>query len=221
MSETASQTTPTPESNPAIIRVSGQPCMADSQGHYVPVAMIKPQHLLEDEMVRKIIGHAQELSAQIARFKGHTFEDLSALDALLAQQYKVTRGGKKGNRTYMSFDGLLKVQVAMADQVDFGPELQQAKTLIDACLSEWVADGRDEIRALVTRAFNVEREGQINKAELFMLLRLEFTDPRWLTAMDAIRDAIRVVGAKQYFRFYQRSDTNDGWTPITIDLAKV
>ena len=80
---------------------------------------------------------------------------------------------------------------------------------------------RDEIRSLVTRAFNVEREGQINKAELFMLLRLNFTDERWLRAMDAIRDAIRVIGAKQYFRFYERPNKEASWTAISIDLAKV
>jgi hypothetical protein len=204
-----------------VIVVNGQACKLDAQGHFVPVTMIKPQNALEDEMVRKIVGHARELSAQIGRFKGHTFEDLSDLDGLLAQEYGVKRGGKKGNRTYYSFDGLLRVQVAMADLIDFGAELQQAKALIDECLVEWVAGSGDEIRSLVTRAFNVEREGQINKAELFMLLRLNFTDARWLRAMDAIRDAIRVVGAKQYFRFYERADLNAPWSAISIDLAKL
>ncbi|WDR00724.1 DUF3164 family protein [Devosia sp. J2-20] len=204
-----------------VILVNGQACKIDAQGHFVPVSMIKPQHSLEDEMVLKVVGHARDLSAQIGRFKGHTFEDLGGLDELLSQEYGVKRGGKKGNRTYYSFDGLLKVQVAMADLVDFGAELQQAKALIDECLVEWVADGRDEIRSLVTRAFNVEREGQINKAELFMLLRLNFTDERWLRAMDAIRDAIRVIGAKQYFRFYERPNKEASWTAISIDLAKV
>tara|TARA_R110002020_G_scaffold10801_22_gene41071 strand:+ start:2563 stop:3228 length:666 start_codon:yes stop_codon:yes gene_type:complete len=203
-----------------IEEIGGQQYMRDGRGALLSLKVIKPADRLQDEIVRKIVGHARELSAQVRRFKGHTFEDLSAFDSLLAQEYQVTRGGRKGNRTYMSFDGLFKVQVAMADKIDFGPELQQAKPLIDACLTEWVAEGRDEIRALVTRAFNVDREGQINKAELFMLLRLDFTDERWLRAMDAIRAAIRVVGAKQYFRFYQRPTTDDDWTSITIDLAK-
>ena len=221
MSATINTTNAQPVPVDGVIVVNGQKCKVDAQGHFVPVSMIKPQNALEDEMVRKVIGHARDLSAQIGRFKGHTFEDLSGLDGLLAQEYGVKRGGKKGNRTYYSFDGLQKVQVAMADLIDFGAELQQAKALIDECLVEWVADGRDEIRSLVTRAFNVEREGQINKAELFMLLRLNFADERWLRAMDAIRDAIRVVGSKQYFRFYERSNLDDGWTAISIDLAKV
>lgn len=203
-----------------VVVADGKHWRYDASGHLVPVETIKPQDTLQDEVVRKIIGFARDLSAQIARFKGHTFEDLGSFDELLAQEYNTTKGGRKGNRTYLSFDGLLKVQVAMADLIDFGPELQQAKTLIDSCLTEWTADGREEIRALVLRAFNVEQEGQINQADLFKLLRLEIKDARWINAMQAIRDAIRVIGAKQYFRFYERPHHEAGWTAITIDLAK-
>jgi hypothetical protein len=85
------------------------------------------------------------LSEQVARFKGHTFEDLGALEALLAQEYGVTKGGAKGNKTFMSHDGLYKVQVQVADHIDFGPQLQIAKELIDECLNEWAADSRPSI----------------------------------------------------------------------------
>lgn len=202
------------------VLIGGKAYMPDARGGFVPLETIKPEHKLEDEMVRKVIGFARDLSAQIGRFKGHTFDDLSGLDALLAQEYQVKKGGRKGNRTYMSHDGLLKVQVQVADLIDFGPELQQAKTLIDECLVEWTEDGRAEVRALVMRAFNVEKKGQINKAELFGLLRLNITDERWVRAMQAIHDGIRVVGSKQYFRFYDRPNVDAGWTAIRIDLAQ-
>lgn len=203
-----------------VIEINGKQYMPDARGGFVPLELVKPQHALEDQAVRKIMDYARTLSAQIARFKGHTFDDLSALDELLAEQYRVKRGGQKGNRTYMSHDGLEKIQVAMADQIDFGPELQQAKALIDECLKEWTDDGRAEIRAIVLRAFKVEKEGQINKAELFALLRLEIADERWKRAMSAIHDAIRITGSKQYFRFYERPNPNAKWSAVTIDLAQ-
>lgn len=80
--------------------------MADAKGGLVPVTLIKPQHLLEDELVRKVIGHAMALSDQVARFKEHTFDDLSAFEALLAQEYAANFGGAKGNKTLTSHDGL-------------------------------------------------------------------------------------------------------------------
>lgn len=201
--------------------IGGKTYLPNAVGGFDPIEMVKPARRLEDEMVRKVLGHARDLSAQIGRFKGHVYDDLSGLDALLAQEYQVKRGGRKGNRTYTSNDGLGKVQVQMADLIEFGPELQAAKSLIDECLVEWTDEGRAEVRAIVLRAFKVEKEGQINKAELFGLLRLDITDARWLRAMQAIHDAIRIVGSKQYFRFYERPDVMARWRAITIDLAQV
>ncbi len=203
-----------------IYMMNGRPFMTDTKGRSVPLANVAPADKLEDETVRKIIRFARDLSAQIARFRDHTVADLNSFDALLAQEYGVFKGGRKGNRTYQTFDGLMKVQVQVADQIDFGPQLQIAKTLIDECLNEWSADSRPEIQAVVTRAFNTDKEGQINKTELFMLLRLDIPDQRWTRAMDAIRDSIRVTGSKQYVRFHVRETIEGTWMPITIDLAK-
>ncbi len=143
-----------------------------------------------------------------------------SLEALLAQEYGASKGGAKGNKTFMTFDGLMKVQVQVQDAVDFGPQLQIAKGLVDERLNEWSADSRPEIRAIVTRAFNTDRAGQINRAEIFMLLRLEIEDERWKRAMDAIRDAMRVVGSKTYVRCYERSSIAANWQAVTIDLAR-
>lgn len=211
----------TTTSQPGAIKVNGRDYLEDAKGNLVPIEDVRPATKLEDETVRKVMGYAGDLSAQVGRFMGHTMGDLNSLDELLAQEYGATKGGKKGNRTYMTFDGLMKVQVQVADRIDFGPELQSAKTLIDECLREWVEGGRDEIRAIVLRAFNVDKEGKINQAELFMLLRLDIAEPRWRRAMEAIRDAIRIVGSKQYVRFYRRATREDEWQPVTINLAKV
>ncbi|WP_150526256.1 DUF3164 family protein [Roseibium sediminis] len=220
---TAAALETTPEANAAndgVQDIGGKQYMVDAKGNLVPLELVKPQDKLEDETVRKIMKFASELSAQIARFKGHTFTDLGEFDALLEQEYGEQRGGKKGNRTYMSFDGCQKVTVQVADYIDFGPQLQTAKTLIDECLIEWAADSRPEIRAIVTRAFNTDKEGQINRSEIFMLLRLEIEDQRWQRAMGAIRDAMRVTGSKTYVRFYQRKAPDAEWQSVTIDLAK-
>jgi hypothetical protein len=203
-----------------VIDVHGKPYMTDAKGALVPVEVIKPMDKLQDELVRKVMGFARDLSAQICRFRGHTFEDIGSLEALLAQEYGTTLGGRKGNKTLFSFDGTMKVEVKVADFIDFGPELQTAKTLIDECLNEWAAESRAELRAIVTRAFNTDKAGCINKSEIFMLLRLDIRDERWLRAMDAIREAMRVVGSKTYLRFYERASADASWEPVTIDLAR-
>jgi hypothetical protein len=210
------------EEKPAgITIINGREFMEDAKGQFVPVTNIKPEDKLQDDTVRKIMAYAVELSAQIARFRSHTVADLGAFDALLAQEYGAKIGGQKGNRTYQTIDGKMKVVVQVSDQISFGPQLQIAKSLIDACLTEWSEGSRPEIQAIVTRAFNTDKEGQINKSELFMLLRLDIEDERWKRAMDAIRNSITVTGSKEYVRFYQRQNIEDGWSAVTIDLAKV
>jgi len=200
--------------------IDGRTYMPDAKGNLTPIENVRPEHQLEDEMVRKIIGYAEELSAQVGRFKAHTFEDLGDFEAILAQEYGAKKGGKKGNKTFMTYDGMMKVEVRVADFVDFGPQLQVAKTLIDECLNEWSADSRPEIRAIVTRAFNTDKAGQINRSEIFMLLRLGIEDARWQEAMRAIRDAMRIVGSKTYVRCQRRESLEQSWQSITIDLAK-
>ena len=210
------------EQGAAITEVRGKKYWTDSRGSLVPDEVVKPADKLEDETVRKIIGHAADLSAQIERFKAHTMDDLAGLDALLEQDYGLVKKGNrgKGNRTYMTFDGLMRVTVQIADFVTFGPQLQVAKARIDECLNEWSSDAPAELRVVVTRAFNTDREGKVNRAEIYKLLRLDIADERWQQAMRAIKDAVRVIGRKEYVRFAVRERPEDGFVSITIDLAK-
>ncbi len=209
----------TERTHPAAIDVAGTPYLRDAKGNLVPLAAVKPADLLMDETVREIVDAARTMSAAIAAFKAQSFEKVAALQGLLAQEYDAQLGGKKGNITLLTFDGCEKVQVAVADLIEFGPELQAAKALIDECLAEWAADSRIELQSLVNRVFAVDKEGQINRAELFMLQRVEITDERWKRAMDAIRDSIRVVGARTYMRFYERPSPDGAWRGVTIDMA--
>ncbi len=215
----ASEFTPAPIPS-GRITIDGTERIIDAKGGYIPVGNVKPVDLLIDETVRKIMGYMVAASDQISRLKAHTFEDIGGLEALLAQEYGATLGGKKGNMSLTSYDGCFQVKVQVADRLTFGPELQIAKTLLDECLNEWAASARPELQAIVTRAFNTDKEGQINRAEIFTLLRLEIEDARWKEAMRAIRDAIRVEGTQTYVRAYRRASADQPWQPVTIDMAK-
>lgn len=201
------------------IEIDGKRYLRDAGGRLVPEELVKPEHRLEDQTVRRITGFACQLSEQIARFRGHTFDDVATFVELLAEKYGGRRGGRKGNITLTSFDGCLKVQVHVQDQLTFGPELQVAKELVDECITGWARGASAEIRALVEHAFQVDKEGRINRAALFALRRLDIDDDGWRAAMAALSDAIRVIGSKEYVRFYRRDTPKGAWRPITVDLA--
>lgn len=220
MANQNSQFEPSPVPD-GIVDVAGKPYMEDSKGALVPVELIKAHVQLEDQMVRKIMGFALALSEQIGRFKGHTMTDLGEFDALLEQEYKVMKRGNrgKGNRSYKTHDGLMEVEVRVQERIEFGPGLQIAKQIVDECLTEWSADARAEIRAIITDAFNTDQEGRINRAAIFSLLRLDIEDPRWQEAMRAIRDAMRVAGSKNQIYFRRAAAVGQPLIAITIDLA--
>lgn len=204
---------------PGALEVGGKPYMQDATGKLVPLSRVKATDLLIDETVRKMIGFAVDLNEQIARFRGHCFDDVGSLQALLAQEYGAALGGPKGNTTLTSIDGTMKVTIKVADLIVFGPELQAAKKLVDECLAEWGEGAGDELRAVVNNTFDVDKEGQINRTSLFSLMRLAIEEPRWVRAMDALRDSIRVIGSKVYIRFHRRDAPDGPWKAVTIDLA--
>lgn len=194
--------------------------MKDAAGRLVPESIIKPTEKLEDQLVHKIMDFARALSDQIARFKGHTGDDIAAYLSLIDEKYGVKKGGRKGNMTFQTYDGLKKVQVAISENIVFGAELQTAKTLIDECINAWGVDSRPEIVTLIDHAFQVDKEGKINRNALLSLRRLDIKDETWQRAMQAITDSIRIDGSKLYYRFYERDVREAPWRAVTVDLAK-
>jgi hypothetical protein len=202
-----------------ITYVANKPYMADGTGGLRAVETIPPLKKLRDEMVRREFGFVLALAEQISRFRGHVMTNLGQFDAMMAQEYGLTVGGEKGNRSYTTFDGLMKIEVRMQDRIAFGPEIQIAKALFDECLNEWAADTRAEMRSIVTNAFDTDREGQINRANISTLLNTDSEDERWLNGQRAIREAMYAIGSKEYLRFSIRPTQKDRFVAVSIDLA--
>jgi len=160
-------------------------------------------------------------SAGLAGFKRRVFQDIAAFVQLSAEEYGVHLGGDKGNVSLVSFDGRYKVMRAVAELMTFDERLQAAKTLIDACLSEWTQGARPELKMLVSDAFRVDQAGNIRVQEVLGLRRLNIEDERWQRAMAAIADAVQVVGSKSYLRVYERVDGTARYRQIPLDVSAV
>ena len=195
--------------------------MKDARGHLVPVSAIKPIDLCRDDLVKNIVVNAKALSTAIGEFKANTFADISALVDLSAERYDVRLGGKKGNLSLVSFDGQFKVVRAISDTLTFDESLQAAKALIDECVTEWTQGSRTEIKALINDAFNVDKEGNISTGRILSLRRLDFTDEKWLRAMEALSNSVRVQCSKSYIRVYERIGDTDQYRPISLDIASL
>lgn len=193
----------------------------DAKGALIPVETIKPEHQEEDALVRSLAEEAEDLSKRLAAFKARALGDVQAFRDLVAEKYGAKRGGAKGNVTLSRFDGAAKIQVAVAENITFGAELEAAKALIDDCIHRWSEGANANLRALIDQAFQVDKQGKISTSRVLGLRRLAIEDGDWLRAMDAISDAVRVTGTKTYVRVYRRNEGQEDHEPVALDLASV
>lgn len=191
----------------------------NARGSLDPIETIKPIDRARDELVRELITGARALSGDVARYKDKALADIAAFVQLSGEQYGVRVGGNKGNVQLVSYDGRYKVLRAVAEHLSFDERLQAAKELIEQCLTEWTQDARPELRAIVNRAFETDKAGNLNTNAVLALRRLEITDDRWQRAMQAIGESLQVVGSKSYIRLYERIGDSDKYQLISLDIA--
>lgn len=195
--------------------------MQDSRGRLVPEANIRPSDKLQDELVRRLHLEAEPVRLFMMDFKRLCFTEIHTFLDLVAEQYGTKIGSDKGNVTLTSYDGMLRVTVAVGNVISFGPEIKPAKTLVDNCLSRWSEGANANLKAVVLDAFDVDRQGSMNVGKILALRRLDIDDDEWKRAMQAISDSVRVDVTKDYVRLHRRGSVDAKWELVSFDLSKL
>ena len=206
------------EAAPAVVReIDGKVYWTSDNGALLPDDVVKPQHQLEDEVVRRIVTGALGVRGILGRFKRYSIGEIYAFVALLSQDYGIEFTAK-GSVTLHSFDRRLRVQIASADRIDFGAEINTARELLLAYLAE--EPGSAALKAMIQGALGLDRQGSIRPREVLRLRAYDIRHPKWAAAMRAIDDSLRTSGTAQYLRVYRR-DEGGRWVQIPLDLASV
>ena len=201
------------------VMIEGKEYWRDAKGNLTPAELVKEIDKARDALVHEWVERGRDLSKAISHFKEGIFGDVQAFIELSAEKYGAKVGGNKGNVTLFSYDGKYKIQRAINDSLQFDERIQAAKVLIDECLNEWSEGSRPELKALIERAFNVDKEGNLNTSRILGLRRVEIQDSRWQNAMQAISESVQVVSSKAYVRLYERVGETDQYVPIALDVA--
>lgn len=201
------------------VMIEGKEYWRDAKGNLTPAELVKEIDKARDALVHEWVERGRDLSKAISHFKEGIFGDVQAFIELSAEKYGAKVGGNKGNVTLSSYDGKYKIQRAINESLQFDERIQAAKVLIDECLNEWSEGSRPELKALIERAFNVDKEGNLNTSRILGLRRVEIQDSRWQNAMQAISESVQVVSSKAYVRLYERVGETDQYVPIALDVA--
>jgi hypothetical protein len=195
----------------------------NNKGEEVHKDLVRPNEQIRDELVEKLCEQAKELSKTLAEFKGQAGDDIESYFNLLLQNYGLNekKRSKKGNMTLENFSGTAKVQVAIGETLSFDEKLNIAKMKIDEYLTDITKDSDPVIKTLVTKAFEVDKQGKIDAKKIFALKSYEIADPRWREAMEIIDESKKVSHVKPYIRFYTRESIEKEWKIIPLDIAGV
>lgn len=191
----------------------------NAAGHLVPEHQVREHDKLRDQVAGELAAMAIAINKQLVEFKRKALADIDDLIAISAEKHKVKLGGKKGGVSITTYNGVFKIEKAVADRIAFTEEIIAAKALIDKCILKWSEGANQHLRVLVDRAFSTNKQGQIKTNEVLGLLRLEIDDPDWKGAMDALKDSIQINGTAVYVRVYQRVGATDRYMPINLNLS--
>ncbi len=195
----------------------------DRKGRLVLEANINPYDIEMDAFVMKHINKALEIQTMMREFKQAVYEDCYAFQELIAEKYDTKIGGKKGGMSFTSFDGQKQIRICVQDRLILGPELKVAENLLKEVATEWANESRREVKPFIDEAFETDKEGSLSVSKILGFRRRHKTvsdDPRWVKAMEAIGDAIQVVGSKTYLNFKERNG-EDKYLNIPLDIAKL
>lgn len=191
----------------------------DAKGRWVHVSMIKDVDRDRDALVCELATAAKVVAESLAKLRSRSMGDVQAFVEMSAEQYGV-KSPAKGNLTLYSFDQKYKIIRATAERMVFDERLQAAKTIIDECIHEWSQGSSVEIIALVTDAFKVDREGEVNTGRLLALKRLDIDHAKWKQAIKAIDESMHTAESRSYLRFYERNDETGDYEPIALDFSR-
>ena len=194
--------------------------MKDRKGRLVPISQISDYDLAMDSFVREQVAAAKAKNAELSEFKDRAFNECYAWLDLVAEKFGRTRGGAKGNVTFPTFDGSQQITIRVQETLTFGPELQIAKELFDECVTDWSKGANANLQAIVTDAFQVDKEGQLNTGRILSLRRVKIQDERWIKAMDAISESLQVAMSKTYINFREK-DKHGKLINIPLDIAAI
>ncbi len=195
--------------------------LKNAAGHLVPKKLVKEIEITRDELVREVFAKAEKTRNEMEEFKRRSVEDLMAFVDLSAEKYGAKMGGTKGNISFSTFDGELKIQIAVSEHMSFDERLLAAKSLIDGCISRWAEGANAEIRALVEYAFQTDKENQVSVSKICGLTQLDIDDPEWKRAIEAIRDSMHVTGSTKYIRLYRKKEIGGGYEKVVMDASTI
>lgn len=202
---------------PKIIEHNGDKYWINGDDQMVLERYVPADDKSRDKLVGELIKRAKRLNKLIAGEK----EGMSRAIADYLNKVAAAKGEEwSGGTTLYNFAADQAVVIKVARRIVFSEKLNLAKQKIDECIREWSTGATDELKTLVGRAFEMDKQGKYDTKQILGLRQMKFDHPLWTEAMELIVDSIIVQGTKTYF-YFQQANEEGALESIVLDYAKL
>ncbi|MBZ8007882.1 DUF3164 family protein [Campylobacter sp. RM9334] len=195
----------------------------NGKSEWVHPELIRADEQLKDGLVESILAKVENKNTELVALKDEINNDIESYLDLLLEKYNLDArsNAKKGNFTFENYSKTLKIQIQMAEKINFNEKLNIAKAKIDEYLNDIVKDSSEDIKVLINKAFEVDKKGNLDSKKILSLRSYDIKDHRWQEAMEIISESVEIVGVKPYIRFYKRDKATDSWANVSLDFANI
>jgi hypothetical protein len=194
----------------------------DEQGNKRPRKYLTKLERMQESEIGKILKRAEFLNEKLSEFKEAVASSCEKLVEEYAKRNKLDTTNWKGNITLMSFDRSVKIELNVNNRIEFDDlAIKACKALLDEFLSENIDAKNAFIAEIVTDAFSTSR-GKLDTKKVLGLLKYEskIKDEKFQKAMGFLKESIRNVGSKNYYRISVKDD-DGSWEPIRLDFSSL
>lgn len=198
-----------------------QTTLTDAQGQQVPIAYIKPYDRARDKAARRILARFKRAHQYLAQVKAETLADIEALQTSSYPE-AANLGGAKGNLQFCSFDGLIRIRSEARTLVEFDDRFRRAQELIFSFLDDLTGGtNHKDVATIIKAAFKPTSGGMLSRVKVMGLTRLHITHPKWVEAMDIIRECQFVRSGKSYLYCETKASLENDFDMIPLDIAAI
>lgn len=195
--------------------------LTDALGQQVPVQYVKPYDRARDRAARRILARFKKANEYLAQVKADTLADIEALQTATFPE-AANLGGAKGNLQFMSFDGLIRIRTEAKTLIAFDDRIRMAQELIFSYLDDIKGDAKHPaVSTIINGCFKATSGGMLSRAKVIGLTRWNIKDPKWVQAMDLIRECQFVKSGKSYLYCECKASCEEDFEMIPLDIAAI
>ncbi len=197
----------------------------DENGLEIPPHRITKAEKLREKNANKLLRDAKKINSLLAEYKKTIDKASQEVFQAALKEAGVKPGERKGNFTWYNFDRSIKVEVNIAERIEFDDALiTAAKEKFNSFLQSNTGGIDEMIRQLIMDAFSTYR-GKLDAKKVMNLIRYrskiaKSRHPEFHEAIDLIEQSIRRPDSRKYFRVWEQ-DKSGEYQVVDLNFSSI